>query len=307
MRVDPRVEVERLHPYGSISPRRIVPIPVDAVHPVIRIAHRMQGPLRIPERIIVDHELVMILSGRGELQVGRRTISFDPHTLFFIQPFVPHSFNASDTQSGEHLAVHFDFAPNTPAQDEELSDRNPYEVRLSSGLEIPVKTSLTAGHRIERALLEVLKERESGEPTGRLAAVAYLTEVLVQLLRLEPNDKPESVSLSQRLKITRAMQYVDDHLAEPMSAQHLADAADLSISRFNTIFRLETGYSPADFIRRRRIDEARKLLAEPDLSVKEIAARTGFEDSFHFSKVFRKIDGLSPTRYREAVLPGRHR
>jgi AraC-like DNA-binding protein len=305
MSADPRAEVQRVQPYGRIAPRRIVPLPVDAVHPVIRIVHRLFGRLDVRERIIVDHELVMILSGRGELRFGTNAIVYEPHTLLFIPPFVPHSFHDMDGHSVEHLAVHFDFAPNTPPQDEELSDRNPYEVRLSSGIEIPFRTPLAPGHRIERALLEVLKARDSGEPTGGLAAIAYLTEALVLLMRHETGKANEAVSVSQRVKVTRALQYVDTHLAAPMNAQHLADAADLSVSRFNTLFKLETGYAPAEYIRRRRVDEARRLLSEPDLSVKEIAARTGFEDSFHFSKVFRKIDGLSPTRYREAVLAGR--
>jgi len=311
LNADPKFEVQRVQPYGRIAPRRVVVLPIDAVHPVIRIGHRLPGSLEIPERIIVDHELVLILSGRGELRFGAVRLLYEAHTLFFIPPFLPHSFHSTDAfgTHAEHVAVHFDFAQDIPPQDESLTDRSPYEVRLSSGLEIPRKTVLSSGHRIERALLEVLKERAGSEPAGSLAAVSYLMETLVLLIRQDDGCRDEKASTTglQRLKISKATSYIDAHLAEPINSVQLAAVADLSVSRFNTLFRLETGYAPADFIRRRRVDEARKLLSEPHLSVKEIAARTGFEDSFHFSKVFHKIDGLSPTRFREAVLAGRLR
>jgi transcriptional regulator GlxA family with amidase domain len=57
-----------------------------------------------------------------------------------------------------------------------------------------------------------------------------------------------------------------------------------------------------DWLRRLRVAEARRLLADLDLPVKEVGRRVGFEDPYHFSRVFRAIDGLSPSAHREAIL-----
>ncbi|MCX6945312.1 MAG: helix-turn-helix domain-containing protein [Opitutales bacterium] len=46
------------------------------------------------------------------------------------------------------------------------------------------------------------------------------------------------------------------------------------------------------------------MLADSRLAVKEVAARTGFRDTSHFSKVFRRVDGLAPAHYRDALLAG---
>ena len=59
-----------------------------------------------------------------------------------------------------------------------------------------------------------------------------------------------------------------------------------------------------EYLRRVRVQQARVLLEDVDLSIKEIARRVGFEDPFHFSKVFHRIDGLPPSLYREALLAG---
>jgi two-component system response regulator YesN len=57
-----------------------------------------------------------------------------------------------------------------------------------------------------------------------------------------------------------------------------------------------------EYMRRLRVEHARELLADPSLSIKEVAARTGFTEPNHFSRVFSRIDGVPPTAFREAVL-----
>jgi two-component system response regulator YesN len=60
-----------------------------------------------------------------------------------------------------------------------------------------------------------------------------------------------------------------------------------------------------EYLRRLRIELARELLADPSLSIKEVAARTGFTEPNHFSRVFSRIDGVPPTAFREALLIGK--
>jgi AraC-like DNA-binding protein len=62
-----------------------------------------------------------------------------------------------------------------------------------------------------------------------------------------------------------------------------------------------------EYLRRVRVRRARSLLGDVDLSIKEVARRVGFDDPYHFSKVFHKVDGLPPTLYREALLAGTQR
>ena len=85
----------------------------------------------------------------------------------------------------------------------------------------------------------------------------------------------------------------------------LARAAGLSPSHFTRLFRLWTGLPPGEYLLRKRVEQACKLLGDPTLSIKEVAARSGFDDPYYFSKVFRRVDGLTPTLFREALLAGR--
>lgn len=78
----------------------------------------------------------------------------------------------------------------------------------------------------------------------------------------------------------------------------MAMAVDMSISHFQRIFRLETGLTAHQYLRRARLEKARELLECTPLSVKEVRTRVGVEDNSHFSRDFRKKYGMSPTEYR---------
>lgn len=295
-------------PFGPARPGRVLPLPVEHIHPVIRIAHRRAGPLDIAERIIFDHEFVLILSGAGELIFGRQKRLFAPHDLLFIPPFAPHQFVSIGPQDSAHIAVHFDFAPDIPPRAGTADRPEPYQVRLTQALHMPVQLSLTPGHRIGAEFTALLREHASSDPLAQSAASAHLTAIIIGALRAgQASEKPAHAApwvAQTQAKVGLATAYVQAHFGKEIRADDLAGASGLSVSRLNTVFRQITGCSPMEYVQRTRVEEARRLLADVHLSIKEIAARTGFDDAYHFSKVFRRIDGLSPLHHRQALLAG---
>lgn len=295
-------------PFGPARPGRVLSLPLERIHPVIRIAHRRAGRLDIAERIIFDHEFVLILSGAGELVFGRRRRAFAPHDLLFIPPFVPHEFVSSGLEDGAHIAVHFDFAPDVPPHDGLTDRREPYQVRLTQALHMPVQVSLTPAHRIGAEFTALLRERASPDPLATAAASMHLSAIIIAALRAGQTVGKAAHAAPRmaqnQVKVALATAYVQAHFGKEIRAGDLADAAGLSVSRLNAVFRQMTGCSPMEYVQRARVEEARRLLADVQLSIKEIAARTGFDDAYHFSKVFRRIDGLSPLHHRQALLAG---
>src|SRR4029077_10330650 len=126
-------------------------LPIDQVRPVVRWGGRSSPWLFIPERLISDHELVLILSGGGRLVLRDRTLVLSPHTLLAIPPFLPHAFDCQPPT--EHLAVHFDLAPGVPRFSRARSGRSPYEVRLAPDLELPLSCSVEPDGAVEAGLI----------------------------------------------------------------------------------------------------------------------------------------------------------
>jgi AraC-like DNA-binding protein len=292
-----------LPPPRTESKRKVHFLPLEKLRPSIRIAHREKGTLNIPERVILDHELVLILEGDGILTFGSGAIHFKEHDLFFIPPFVRHTFT---TGSGvcAHLAVHFDMAAQFPAFAAKLVRRPPYEVRFTGGLSLPRHTALKAGDPIHSWLAHLVTLFKQVDPLPRLQADALLLNVLARLLEGCAGGSHDDFDPVLRVRLSKALDYIETHLQHRIAPADLARAAGLSTSHFARVFRRWTGLPPHEYVLRRRVEAARALLGNVNLSIKEVAACTGFDDPYYFSKVFRRIDGLPPTQFRQSLLVG---
>jgi AraC-like DNA-binding protein len=307
--------IERFPPFGRLGPRKLLTLPLEQVRPVIHLAHRLPMLPVAPQRIIVDHEFVLTFGGRGRLHLGGGTIDFGPGELLYFPPFVPHHFERLRGESGEHLAVHFDWAPGAPRATADARSRQPYEVRLAGGLCIPTRTPLSPGHRIENEFRALIDGWRAGNPLGRFRAFAALTNMIGWALdrasraaataASSSSSAKDAAATRNRARVDRAIAYAQQHLADSISAESLAGIAGVSASRLTSLFRAATGYAPMEYVRRLRVEEAKRLLADLDLSVKEVAFRTGFADIYHFSHAFNRIVGLSATQYRQVLISAR--
>jgi len=100
-------------------------------------------------------------------------------------------------------------------------------------------------------------------------------------------------------RVNAAMDYVDTHLDEVLTVERLAEVAHFSPYHFHRIFRSMTGQTIGAFVARVRIERAANLLAaRPNLSVTDIALRTGFASPSSFSRAFREAYDMSPTEWR---------
>lgn len=95
--------------------------------------------------------------------------------------------------------------------------------------------------------------------------------------------------------VKKAIRFIYDHYKNDIEVSELADVVGLNPSYFGTVFKTSTGFSVKEYINRVRIDSAENMLSSGEFSVKETASKCGFEDSYYFSKVFKKIKGYPPS------------
>ena len=106
------------------------------------------------------------------------------------------------------------------------------------------------------------------------------------------------VTLESLQRLAPVLGYIRDRLTEPISLADLARVMHLSESRFHAVFKEITGDAPLFYVQRMRLQTAQQLLIETDQPIKEVSARAGHADVFHFSRLFRKRFGMSPSLYR---------
>jgi AraC family transcriptional regulator len=98
--------------------------------------------------------------------------------------------------------------------------------------------------------------------------------------------------------LTALLDWLDSDLDGGISVEDMAAKCELSASRFHRVFRQETGDTPHNYLRRKRLERAADLLRTTDLGIGEIARQLGFADQFHLSRLFRGEYGMPPTVFR---------
>jgi len=99
--------------------------------------------------------------------------------------------------------------------------------------------------------------------------------------------------------LTKALSFVDAHFAEPIQLTTAADAAQGSPAYLSRLFSEHMGTSFVDYLTVLRVERAERLLHEGAMSVKEVSFAVGYQDPNYFSKIFRKVVGMSPSLYAE--------
>ena len=152
--------------------------------------------------------------------------------------------------------------------------------------------------RLERLYDVLYDELTAGNDDGaHHLLMAILT--LVQQFRgaLAEGSAQDANVFAQRIK-----DYIDRHFAEECSLQQMADALHVSPYYLAHVCKETTGYSPLQYVLRRRIGEAQTLLITTDLPVTRIAAQVGYDNPSHFNAQFSKAVGMSPRTFRREYV-----
>jgi AraC family transcriptional regulator len=158
--------------------------------------------------------------------------------------------------------------------------------------------------QVEHILRALEADLEDGLPGGRLFGDSLLCALAVRLQCSYGVTPPRNAKRGNglpRARLNRVMEYVEANFHREIALTALADAAGMSPHYFSELFKQSVHSSPYQYVLRRRIENARELLREPGVSVLEAAVRCGFSDQSQFTKLFRRIVGLTPTAYRAAL------
>ncbi|MGV2794759.1 helix-turn-helix domain-containing protein, partial [Clostridium perfringens] len=138
---------------------------------------------------------------------------------------------------------------------------------------------------------------DSGMPSNLDRAALLLESLLYELV--SQGDRAEAGNRGRF-----ALKIIEDlgrSLYETPSASELAARHHISVSTLRRVVHESTGYPLNEFIHRLKTAEARNILLNTDMSVKEIGEALGYKDMFYFSRVFKRITGVSPRSYRSRV------
>lgn len=146
-----------------------------------------------------------------------------------------------------------------------------------------------------------LDEQDMARLTRSVVAVlakgTFTAQETLQRIKAVLSAQPRLGTETQRV-VRRAMAFVHEHYAEPLTRRELASAASVSPRHLDRCFSEALAISPMTYLYRHRIGVARRLLDEDQLTITGVALAVGFSSSSYFAEMFRRETGVSPSAYR---------
>ncbi|MHA3775605.1 helix-turn-helix domain-containing protein [Verrucomicrobiota bacterium sgz303538] len=132
-------------------------------------------------------------------------------------------------------------------------------------------------------------------------AVLKLLEVFAQHLSIAAEQIATHESHAEPPMVQQARKFIEEHQDEELALEDVAKAVNTSTFHFCKMFKKATGMTFTEYLGLIRVGKAKKLLANPQKRISEIAFEAGFSSLTHFNRTFRKITGQSPTAFRRQV------
>ena len=229
-------------------------------------------------------ELFYIIGGDGQFQINEQLFPVRAHQLVVVNPNIVHTEVSYEARPLEYIVLGIEGLELTIPG----SDEGRYCVY-----------SFPEQNEVLECMQKILQEMQEGSPEYQTLCLAYMDIIMVQLIRNASVSVTQSHSrFPANRQCASVRHYIDRHYKENITLDILAEKVSINKFYMAHAFRQEYGVSPINYLIACRIREAKRLLAETDLSLSQIAAVLGFSSSSYFSQRFRSAEGLSPTEYR---------
>jgi AraC-like DNA-binding protein len=263
----------------------------DLFYSVVR-AGRLQAAVDhyIERETYPGHEMILCLSGAGWACIAGKRHRVVAGQLLWVNCHHPHAYGAEKSDPWELYWVRVEGR----ALD-----------RIAKMLQVRTQPALDVLNMeaAEACFTRVFDTMHASRPSDAAACDAAMAELVAQLFQSRLNHE-EALRPELPAPLQKALERMRLYYHLPTRVGELAAMAQMSESHFSRMFKAALGTSPIDWLRRERINQAKRRLAESDDAVKEVALQVGYTDQFFFSKDFKKMTSLTPTNYRRRERQG---
>lgn len=276
---------------------------ISKIHPFIRYAHYIPiGKDAVYKTTVpYDHRFFYMYEGTAAVQTDNKTRILDKGDILIVPSGNRYRLLPPENKA-VYIALNFDYTQSNTARqrpippvetesfDSQLLLENPSEV------DIPIfsKTAYIKGVKnFSSRLMRI--EREYSQKLLYFEDIIsnIFAELLLECVRQLHGQKNKSSNEIANLVIG----YINENPGKPLSNKAIGEAVNLHPNYINRLIKISTGMSLHQYLLRTRIYHSIELLSEKNMTVSEIAEQCGFCDIYHYSKVFKRIIGIPPSKY----------
>ncbi|HCX96537.1 Transcriptional regulator [uncultured spirochete] len=247
-----------------------------------------EGHPRIFQRVAVgrtlnEYQIIYITKGEGVFETSGRHYDVKPGSIIMVFPGVRHFYKPVYEIGWMEYWVGF-----KGGHFELLRERgflNPQEPFIEIGLQ----------NNVLDLYNEIIAEVRDQKPLYQIVASSKILALIAEINACA-RRRAQASHAAQVVEAAKCMMV--EKIYGDIDINSIATALGISASRLNDIFKTYTSMTPYQYYIHIKIHAAKSLLEQGDLSVKEVAYRLGFEDQYHFSRLFKKKTGIAPSQWR---------
>lgn len=261
------------------------PVHQEVFYTVPRAGHLVGGAdHHIQRDHYPGHELILCLRGHGFVRIAGRSHRVSVGEFVWVNCHRPHEHGAIKSDPWEVYWVRVE-GPRLARI---------WEVLGAEALPVFAEFDRIAAEPIYREIFALMVGDAPEAPALLHAAVARLVALAFSARQRASADTAPEIPPALHAAVERMkLFYFERHRVEDLAA-----TCGLSASHFARVFKSAFGTSPIDWLRRERISQAKRRLAETDDPIKQIGEQVGYADRFFFSKDFKQLAGLTPKQFR---------
>lgn len=250
---------------------------------------------RVRDQGVDQYVLIYCVDGSGFYVVDGKRYEVKKNQYFVLPAYKPHEYGADKGKGWTIYWVHF---------------RGIAAPVFAEGANTPQTINVTMNSRISDRINifeEILTTLHFGEDIDDLR---YASSLLIRFLasmryigqfrRAKTGQQPFSASTDIDV-VEQAIHYMRENIENSISIKEVLHYVGYSQSHFSKLFKNRTGMSPLSYINHLKMEHASYLLKTTDLKVNQICYKVGIEDPLYFSRLFSKVMGMSPTKYKESL------
>jgi AraC-like DNA-binding protein len=227
--------------------------------------------------------------------IDKKRHSFKAGMLFYICPDVKHAIEIDAEDPLCFLSVHFNYAKVSMDEGKWGINGNVETLHLQ-----PV-SELKDYYQVEDIFGKLIQSWNTKLPGYEFVAKTLLQQLIIAIAQ---NTKKQSQNHSTSLKVEKIINYMHQKINEKVNLNELSDLVQLSPAYLSRSFKEITGYSMIEFFNKMKMDKAKELMLEGDIKIKEVAQTLGYTDEFYFSRIFKRMAGISPSEFQSKNVHG---
>jgi len=240
----------------------------------------------LKQQLVFSYALVVVTSGEVQLLLDRQQVDLEQGSVCVCPP--DRTFGtASMSGNSEMYVFYFDVFGRREEAEDGLGPVKEAHLFSHSG-----KITVYPSDELVSMCGKLFSGWRSNDKLGPFRCQIDFQELLYHIAR-NSRAKPDSAHAALEF----AKQYIEEHYTEPLTVDRLAQMADLSPKYFGDLFKKKYGRSAMDYVAELRLTQAKRLMAQSDLRLRDIAHQVGYADEFYFSRKFKKEIGISPAAY----------